>query len=112
MLSKGDDIYLLRLAVQTGPVPSKLSFQTYSATMSKLNKIVRTGCLPSIEAAWIEDSAHLLRSDLQLANELLDTVFEIGKSDLYSRQIRAKSQEVYDSILRDFSIAEKNNNRQ
>ena len=44
-LELGDDLYLLRLIAQTGPVVKKLNQRTLRRVLRKLNKIVRGNVL-------------------------------------------------------------------
>jgi len=56
MLSEGDDMYLLRLIVQTGPVTKFLDPKSSKEVLCRMNKIVRGGIFESIEIEWIDDS--------------------------------------------------------
>ena len=78
MLQEGDDIYLLRLVVQTGPVVKLLEPQSAKMVLAKINKIVRTGVFENIEIEWIDDSkraGHLNQMSLKEQNEYLDTLY-------------------------------------
>ena len=56
-LNQSDDIYLLRLIIQTGPVISRgLNEQTSKKVLSRLNKIVRGGVFYKIQLDWLEGS--------------------------------------------------------
>lgn len=56
MLKEGDDMYLLRLVVQTGPVTKYLEPTSARAVMSRMNKIVRGGIFELMEVEWIDDA--------------------------------------------------------
>ena len=77
ILDKGDDMYLLRLIVQTKPVISSLQLKTAKRVLSKLNKFNRDGIFEQIEIDWIDDARktglfqQLERSE---KNELMDTL--------------------------------------
>lgn len=74
-----DDIYLLRLIVQTGPVISRgLTDSTGKQVLSRLNKIVRGGVFYKLQLEWLDDSkkTDLFRSLSQgEQNEYLDTLY-------------------------------------
>lgn len=56
MLKEGDDMYLLRLMVQTGSVAKHLEPASVKTVMSRLNRIVRGGIFSSVEVEWIDDA--------------------------------------------------------
>jgi len=56
MLEEGDDIYLLRLMVQTGPCTKSLTTHTAQKLLYRLNKVVRTGVIQNLALEWIDDS--------------------------------------------------------
>ena len=56
MLKEGDDMYLLRLIVQTGPVTKLLDKSVSRQVMARMNKIVRSGVFEMLEVEWIDDS--------------------------------------------------------
>jgi hypothetical protein len=55
MLDQGDDLYLLRLVVQTGPVTRYLDKASARQVLSKLNKFVRSARFEILEIDWIDD---------------------------------------------------------
>jgi hypothetical protein len=55
-LKEADDIYLLRLVAQTGPVVKFLDDSTAITVINRINKIVRSGAFEVIEIEWIEDA--------------------------------------------------------
>jgi len=55
-MKDGDDLYLLRLLAQTGPVVKQLEDRTALTVMNRINKIVRSGAFEAIEVEWIEDA--------------------------------------------------------
>ena len=55
MLDHGDDLYLLRLVVQTGPVTKYLDKSSARQVLSKLNKFVRSARFEILEIDWIDD---------------------------------------------------------
>ena len=56
-LNMTDDIYLLRLIIQTGPVISRgLSESTAKRVLSKINKIVRGGTFYKLQLEWLDES--------------------------------------------------------
>ena len=56
MLEQGDDLYLLRMVVQTGPVTKYLEKATARQVLSKLNKFVRSARFEVLEIDWIDES--------------------------------------------------------
>jgi hypothetical protein len=78
-LTLSDDIYLLRLIVQTGPVLRKgLTDGTAKKVLYRLNRIVRGGIFYKIQIEWLDDARkgetfrNLNHSE---QNEYLDTLF-------------------------------------
>ncbi len=55
-LKETDDIYLLRLVAQTGPVVKQLEDKTAIQVINRINKIVRSGAFEVMEIEWIEDA--------------------------------------------------------
>lgn len=55
-MKEADDLYLIRLLAQTGPVVKQLEDRTAIAVMSRINKIVRSGAFEAMEIEWIEDA--------------------------------------------------------
>ena len=78
MLEQGDDLYLLRMVVQTGPVTKYLEKATARQVLSKLNKFVRSARFELLEVDWIDDaqaSGLFETMSDQEQNEYLDTLF-------------------------------------
>lgn len=83
MLQEGDDMYLLRLVVQTGPVTKYLDQQSSQAVLSRLNKIVRGGIFDQMEIEWIDDAkrtGHYFQLSMQEQNEYLDTLYQLSRA--------------------------------
>ena len=59
MLQSGDDMYLLRMILQTGPVVHKLSTPTAAKVIDRLNRIVRGGVFEKQLIEWINSSAEI-----------------------------------------------------
>lgn len=55
-MKETDDMYLLRLVAQTGPVVKSLDDQTAVQVISRINKIIRSGAFEAMEIEWIEDA--------------------------------------------------------
>ena len=113
MLTEGDDIYLLRLMVQTGSPAKHLDQATFAEATRRLNKIVRVGIFEQMVIDWIDDArdAGHLRSDLQQTNEFLDTLFQVGRAEGFSRHVNVRAEEVYDLVVKDLQIAHANQSR-
>jgi hypothetical protein len=78
MLKDGDDMYLLRLVVQTGPVTKYLQPDCAKTVMSRLNKIVRGGIFELMEIEWIDDSkrtGQFHQMSMVEQNEYMDTLY-------------------------------------
>ena len=78
MLEQGDDLYLLRMVVQTGPVTKYLDKASARQVLSKLNKFVRSARFELLEVDWIDDaqaSGLFETMSDQEQNEYLDTLF-------------------------------------
>ena len=56
MIKEGDDLFLLRMVVQTGPVTKYLDKDTARQVVYKLNKFVRSARFEVLELDWIDDS--------------------------------------------------------
>lgn len=83
MLEQGDDLYLLRLVVQTGPVTKYLDKISARKVLSKLNKFVRSSRFELLAITWINDSQESglfcsLTEGEQ--NEYLDTLYHLQRS--------------------------------
>lgn len=93
-MNESDDIYLLRLIVQTGPVISRgLNEQTSRRVLSRLNKIVRGGIFYKIQLDWLDESrnTNFFRNlSQQEQNEYLDTLYHFAsnKSDLVKNDLK------------------------
>lgn len=77
-MKEADDMYLLRLVAQTGPVVKFLDDQTAVSVINRINKIVRSGAFEAMEIEWIEDAnrrglVNQLTKHEQ--NEYLDTLY-------------------------------------
>ena len=97
MLDEGDDLYLLRLVVQTGPVTKHLDKVSARKVLSKLNKFVRSSRFELLTISWISDCHESglfaqLSSDEQ--NEYLDTLYHLQRSE-HNPQMAAKAKKVY-----------------
>lgn len=55
-MKEADDLYLLRLIAQTGPVVKQLEDRTATAVLNRINKIVRSGAFEAMEVEWIEEA--------------------------------------------------------
>ena len=83
MLEQGDDLYLLRMVVQTGPVTKYLEKATARQVLSKLNKFVRSARFEVLEIDWIDESQEsglfmTMNEDEQ--NEYLDTLYQLSRN--------------------------------
>jgi hypothetical protein len=98
MLKEGDDMYLLRLVVQTGPVTKYLESGVAKSVMSRLNKIVRGGIFEMMEIEWVDDAkrtGQFSQMSMNEQNEYLDTLYQLAKSDHHSQQVSLRANEVY-----------------
>ena len=92
VLTEGDDIYLLRLMVQTGPCSKRLQPETFAEVLHRLNKVSRVAIIPQMHLQWMEDtnlSGKIWRMPDNEVNEHLDTLYQIGKAEWYNKQLKA-----------------------
>lgn len=100
-LTQSDDIYLLRLIVQTGPVLTKgMTDGTSKKVLQRLNRIVRGGIFYKIQIDWLDEArkSEVFRNlNHQEQNEYLDTLFQFAnpKSDLVKPELKERAAEVY-----------------
>lgn len=100
-LTQTDDIYLLRLIMQTGPVLSRgLTDSTGKQVLQRLNRIVRGGIFYKLQVDWIDDSRKngLFKSlPHQDQNEYLDTLYHMSdpRSQLVKPDLKERAGEVY-----------------
>ena len=108
-LNNSDDIYLLRLIMQTGPVLTRgLTDSTGKQVLKRLNKIVRGGIFYKLQIDWIDDSRKngLFRSLPQYEqNEYLDTLYHMSdpNSQLVKEDLKERAGEVY-KIAKNLSL--------
>ena len=101
MLKEGDDMYLLRLIVQTGPVTKELDKSVSRQVMARLNKIVRGGIFETLEVEWIDDSKRsgLFQTlSMNEQNEYLDTLYQLSRNTHHSEQLSVRAGEVYQAV--------------
>jgi len=75
-----DDIYLLRLMMQTGPVTPHLRTETGKQVLQRINRVSRSGTLLRLELEWLEDAGRARTFDDMSRveqNEYLDTLYQI-----------------------------------
>lgn len=78
ILTEGDDIYLLRLIAQTGPVVKFLEVETAKTVISRQNKMVRTGVFAGLEVEWLDEAKRegvFSNFSMNEQNEYMDTLF-------------------------------------
>eukprot|EP00347_Sterkiella_histriomuscorum_P012340 403368969 len=104
-LSELDDIYLLRLLAQTGPIVGKFQDQNIaSQVLQRINKINRSGAFQAINIDLIED--FLIDSNQKYSqmtnqdiNEQADCLYQIMKNKALNDKIRRRAQKVYEQII-------------
>ena len=104
MLSLGDDMYLLRLVVQTGPVTKFLEPDTSKQVLKQLNRIVRRGIFEQMECEWVDDakrSGVMRQMSMVEQNEYMDTLWLVMRSDMYGESLKVRAQEVYTGLRAD-----------
>jgi len=99
-MKEADDLYLLRLVAQTGPVVKQLEDRTAMAVMTRLNKIVRSGAIEGMEVEWIEEANR--RGIFQglskhEQNEYMDTLYWFSQSKL-NPKVSERASDVYAQI--------------
>lgn len=101
ILTEGDDIYLLRLIAQTGPVVKFLDVETARAVISKQNKMVRTGVFAQLEVEWLDEAkreGHFASFSMNEQNEYMDTLYQLGQSTHLSESVSQRAGQVYQSV--------------
>ena len=81
ILKEGDDMYLLRLLAQTGPVVKHLDDKTAVTVINRMNKIMRSGAFEAMEIDWLEDAQRRgLFQNLSAheKNEYMDTLYQFS----------------------------------
>ena len=97
VLASEDDLYLLRIMMSTGPV--SLSDNTTETVLTKANEIVRSNCIPKLMLNWIKEAMNngsFYTFKKQLQNELLDTIYELSKSN---SNLGSEAKELYEKII-------------
>lgn len=103
-LTQADDIYLLRLIMQTGPVISRgLTDSVAKKVLQRLNRIVRGGAFYKLQIDWLDDSRKTeVFRNLSHAeqNEYMDTLYQFAnpKSELVKKDLKERAAEVYTVI--------------
>lgn len=103
-LTQADDIYLLRLIMQTGPVISRgLTDLVGKKVLQRLNRIVRGGIFYKLQIEWLDDSrkSEVFRNLSHAEqNEYMDTLYQYSnpKSDLIKQDLKERAAEVYNVI--------------
>lgn len=103
-LSELDDVYLLRLIMQTGPVISRgLTDSVGKKVLHRLNRVIRGGMLYKMQTEWLADAVKQdLFSNLSKSekNEQMDTMYQLAatESDLVKPAIKERAAEVYSKI--------------
>ena len=99
-MKDADDLYLLRLIAQTGPVVKQLEDRTAVTVMSRINKIVRSGAFEQMEVEWIEEANRrgifqgLTKHE---QNEYMDTLYWFSQSKL-NPKVSERASDVYAQI--------------
>ena len=79
ILQSKDDLFLLRLVMQTGPAIMKhLDLQLARQVLARVNDFVRGGIFEELEVELIDDfrrAGHLSEVDTSSQNEYLDTLY-------------------------------------
>ncbi|CDW90985.1 UNKNOWN [Stylonychia lemnae] len=99
-MKEADDIYLIRLVAQTGPVVKQLEDKTAFQVINRINKIIRSGAFEAMEIEWIEDANKrglFQQMSKHEQNEYLDTLFWFSQSKL-NPKISERAQDVYQQI--------------
>ena len=109
-INEVDDIYTLRLMLQTGPCMNRLNETTARKILEKTNKISRGGIVNKLFVEWVDDSYKIgsrqtLIQDMSRAeqNEYVDTLYQIAKTEgqLVPKKTRNRAAEVYQTFKRE-----------
>jgi len=99
VLNSEDDLYLLRIMMQTGPITKTLTTGTTEVVLRRINQIVRANCIPSILLNWIKESVEkgdFMGFEKKLQNELLDTLYELRES---KTELGETASEIYKKAI-------------
>eukprot|EP00347_Sterkiella_histriomuscorum_P007209 403349842 len=99
-MKEADDIYLIRLVAQTGPVVKQLEDKTAFQVINRINKIIRSGAFEAMEIEWIEDASRrglFQQLSKHEQNEYLDTLYQFSQSKL-NQKISTRATQVYQQI--------------
>ena len=102
-LSQTDDVYLLRLLLQTGPVTRSLDETTNRKVLDRLNRMSRSNPLLRLEIEWLEDSRKLFKNISRgEQNEYLDSLYQIGRAEhqLAKTEMKERANELFGSLKR------------
>jgi hypothetical protein len=100
VMKECDDIYLLRLVAQTGPVVKFLDEKTSFQVLNRVNKIVRSGSIQAMAVQWIEDANKqglFQKMERKEQNEYLDSLYQCSKRT-DNEKLMVKSQKIYEDI--------------
>jgi hypothetical protein len=103
-LTQADDIYLLRLLAQTGPVINRgLTDVVTKKVLQRINRIVRGGAFYKMQIEWLDEARkNDLFRNLSHAeqNEYMDTLYQFANpnSDLVKQDLKERAAEVYTVI--------------
>lgn len=104
ILNSGDDIYLLRLVCLTGPVLNSLDIETARKVLKRINMINRSCQIQKVLLNLVEEGVYTNKEIFdglshQDKNDILDSLYIIGKSDLNDNPVSNKANNLYNSII-------------
>lgn len=101
VLSSRDDLYLLRLMMQTGPVTGSFSADTSEAVLKRSSQITKSNAIAGMLLKLTTRSianGQFLDFSRETQNELLDTLHALGRLESEVGEVARKTYE--DGILR------------
>ena len=101
VLTEGDDLYLLRLMSQSGPVARFLDQDTACEVLSRLDELNKAGVFESFEIDWLEDSKRagvFANLSANKQKEYMGTLWHLARSEHLAVEVRERATEVYQSV--------------
>lgn len=98
-VSLEDDLYLLRLMLQTGPVCSSLRLSTNEGILQRINGVIRSRVLERTFVLWLQDavsSKEFYKFSRDTQNELLDTLYEFSQAQ---SEFASAAESLYINII-------------
>ena len=97
--NKVDDLYFMRLMVQTGPfVLNSMSFELSRRVLKRINRLNRANWLVNQHVEWLDDGKKcglLKKMSRGEQNEYLDTLYHTQTAECIQPALRERALEIY-----------------